>query len=110
MAPMTLLSLDTLPAGSLPGAMEARQYLFAGRVQGVGFRYTAKQLAKGFDVTGWVKNLDDGRVELQIMGEAEEIDEYISDLHDSPLGHHIHEQEERAVPLFERVGGFSIER
>ena len=67
--------------------MTARQYLFAGRVQGVGFRYSTKNLAKGFDVLGWVKNLPDGRVELQIQ----------------------EEQEERTVPLLDDVQGFSIQ-
>jgi len=88
--------------------MIARQYLFAGRVQGVGFRYATKQLAKGFDVLGWVSNLDDGRVELQIMGEEDEIDDFLSELHDSPLGRHIQEQNQRPVPLFEGVTGFTI--
>ncbi|MEM9281062.1 MAG: acylphosphatase [Verrucomicrobiota bacterium] len=88
--------------------MTARQYLFEGRVQGVGFRYSTKNLAKGFDVVGWVKNLPDGRVELQIMGDEEELDEFIQELHDSPLGPLIKEQEERAVPLLEDVRGFSI--
>ncbi len=89
--------------------MEARQYFFAGRVQGVGFRYQTKQLAKGFDVIGWVKNLPDGRVELQIQGDDEELDEFISDLHDSPLGHHVLEQEQFSIPLLEDVRGFTIE-
>ncbi|MEM7602963.1 MAG: acylphosphatase [Verrucomicrobiota bacterium] len=89
--------------------MTARQYLFAGRVQGVGFRYSTKRLAKGFDVLGWVKNLPDGRVELQIMGEEEELDEFIEELNESPLGHHIREQEERTVPLLEGVVGFSLQ-
>lgn len=89
--------------------MTARQYIFAGRVQGVGFRYSTKRLAKGFDVLGWVKNLSDGRVELQIMGEEDELDEFLEELHDSPLGHHIQEQEERTVPLLEDVKGFSIQ-
>lgn len=88
--------------------MTARQYFFSGRVQGVGFRYSVKQLAKGFDVVGWVKNLDDGRVELQIMGDEEELDDFLQELHDSPLGHHIQEQEQRDVPLLEGVKGFSI--
>lgn len=88
--------------------MTARQYLFGGRVQGVGFRYATKQLAKGFDVLGWVKNLPDGRVELQLMGEEEELDEFIEELHESPLSHHIQEQEERTVPLLEDTVGFSI--
>lgn len=89
--------------------MTARQYLFAGRVQGVGFRYSTKNLAKGFDVLGWVKNLPDGRVELQIMGDEEELNDFIEELRDSPLGHHIQEQEERTVPLLENIQGFSIE-
>ena len=89
--------------------MTARQYLFAGRVQGVGFRYSTKNLAKGFDVLGWVKNLPDGRVELQIQGDEEELDEFIQELQDSPLGHHIQEQEERTVPLLDNVHGFSIQ-
>lgn len=89
--------------------MTARQYLFAGRVQGVGFRYSTKNLAKGFDVLGWVKNLPDGRVELRIQGDEEELDEFIQELQDSPLGHHIQEQEERTVPLLDDVQGFSIQ-
>jgi acylphosphatase len=88
--------------------MIARQYLFSGRVQGVGFRYATKQLAKGFDVLGWVRNCDDGSVELHLMGEADEIDDFICELQDSPLGHHIQEQKERTVPLLENISGFSI--
>lgn len=45
---------------------------FSGHVQGVGFRYSTAQLAKGYEVTGFVKNLADGRVELEIEGEAAE--------------------------------------
>lgn len=88
--------------------MTARQYFFSGRVQGVGFRYATKRLATGFELVGWVKNLDDGRVELQIMGEEDELDDFLQELHDSPLGHHIQEQEERTVPLLEEVEGFTI--
>ncbi len=85
-----------------------KRYLFAGRVQGVGFRYATKQLAKGFDVIGWVKNLSDGRVELQIMGDDEEVTEFIEELHDSPLGHHVLEQEEFTIPDLTDVVGFEI--
>ena len=57
--------------------MPARlQVLFSGRVQGIGFRYTVKQTALGFEVTGWVKNLADGRVELLVEGEREELEAF----------------------------------
>ena len=45
--------------------------LYEGRVQGVGFRYTTKSVANGFEVTGTVRNLTDGRVELVAEGERE---------------------------------------
>ncbi len=50
--------------------MAAKQVFYAGHVQGVGFRYTVKQIAHGFTVIGWVRNLPDGRVELQASGET----------------------------------------
>jgi acylphosphatase len=46
---------------------------FGGHVQGVGFRWQATQVAKGYCVSGWVKNLPDGRVELLAEGEASEV-------------------------------------
>ncbi|MDD2689386.1 MAG: acylphosphatase [Candidatus Omnitrophica bacterium] len=44
---------------------------YTGRVQGVGFRFTAESIANQLGVTGWVKNLGDGRVE--VLGEGEEV-------------------------------------
>jgi acylphosphatase len=46
--------------------------LFAGRVQGVGFRWSTQSVAKGFAITGYVKNLHDGTVELMAEGEVSE--------------------------------------
>ena len=107
-AAVARLSTGAGPGPLLSYRMIARQYLFAGRVQGVGFRYATKQLAKGFDVLGWVRNLPDGSVELQVMGEEDELDDFIQELHDSPIGRHIQEQTERRVPLLEDVSGFTI--
>ncbi len=57
--------------------MPARlQVYFSGHVQGVGFRYTVARLALGFDVTGWVKNLSDGRVEMLVEGERGELEAF----------------------------------
>jgi acylphosphatase len=53
---------------------------FSGRVQGVGFRYTAQGIARGFSVTGYVRNLPDGRVEVVAEGEAEEISRFLAEI------------------------------
>ncbi len=63
-----------------------RQVFYEGRVQGVGFRYTTRQIAKGYDVTGWVKNLPDGRVELQARGDADEVRAFLEAIRASELG------------------------
>ena len=48
-----------------------RHYYVSGRVQGVGFRYRAYHTAQHMGLTGYVKNLYDGRVEMEVQGEAE---------------------------------------
>jgi acylphosphatase len=58
-------------------AVERRRVYYSGRVQGVGFRFTAERLAQRFAVSGWVRNLDDGRVEVVAEGEPSELDAYL---------------------------------
>ena len=58
---------------------------FSGQVQGVGFRYTAKTVATGFEITGTIRNLPDGRVELVAEGRREELDAFRAALHDAGL-------------------------
>lgn len=58
-------------------AVERRRVVYAGHVQGVGFRYTARWLAAGHEVAGYVRNLHDGRVELVAEGEPEALDGYL---------------------------------
>ncbi len=52
----------------------SRRTLYSGRVQGVGFRWTVEKLARGFPVTGFVRNLSDGPVELVASRTAETLD------------------------------------
>jgi len=67
--------------------MSARRVtvLFQGRVQGVGFRWACRDLSKGFSVTGYVKNLDDGRVEMVAEGDREEIEKFLKAIDESHL-------------------------
>jgi acylphosphatase len=51
--------------------------LFSGTVQGVGFRYTTQRFANSLTVTGWVKNLSDGRVEMVAEGTREQLENLI---------------------------------
>ena len=91
--------------------MIARRVIFEGRVQGVGFRYTTKDIAKGFEVCGTVKNLPDGTVELEVMGESGEVEAFINEIaEESPLAHHIKGMHVKNIPPLEGVKGFMIER
>jgi len=65
------------------------QVFYEGKVQGVGFRYTVKSLAGGFEVTGTVRNLPDGRVELVAEGAKEELSAFQQAIRESELGHFI---------------------
>ncbi len=53
-----------------------RTLLFTGRVQGVGFRYATCYLARAHEVTGFVKNLPDGRVQAVIEGPKHEVERF----------------------------------
>lgn len=96
---------------SLAG-MIAKHIFYGGRVQGVGFRYATKQLAAGFEVSGWVKNLPDGRVEMLVMSrDADELDAFLTELEEnSGVSHGIKEKEVQTVPPPAGVIGFSIVR
>jgi acylphosphatase len=60
--------------------MVAKQIIFIGRVQGVGFRFTAHRIANRHQLTGFVRNLHDGSVEMLAQGNAQDIEDCISDI------------------------------
>jgi acylphosphatase len=68
------------------------QILYSGRVQGVGFRYTVKTIATGFDLTGTVRNLPDGQVELLAEGARDELKAFNEAIRESELGHFIQKE------------------
>ena len=67
---------------------ERRTVYFSGHVQGVGFRYTTRSVASRFALTGYVRNLPDGRVELVAEGEMPELNAFFAEIRDQ-LGSHI---------------------
>jgi len=88
--------------------MSAMQVCYDGNVQGVGFRYSIKQIAHGFEVTGWVRNLRDGRVELQASGEEDEVRAFLEAIMQSDLRAHIRKQEATPVAEPPASRGFHI--
>ena len=88
--------------------MMGRHVFFEGRVQGVGFRWMVKNLARGYDVTGWVKNLPDGRVEMQAGGDADEVDGFIEAIEESELRSHIKKVDVQVIPPPAGCQGFEI--
>jgi acylphosphatase len=88
--------------------MISRQIFYEGNVQGVGFRWSVRFMAKGFDVTGWVRNLLDGRVELQINGEENEVRAFLDAIAQSELRAHIRRQTENKLEKPVAARGFEI--
>lgn len=80
--------------------MIARQVFFTGHVQGVGFRYTTLQIAQRYSVTGWVRNLRDGRVEIQVKGSASDVSAFINHVEtESRLADHIQQSETNKLEI-----------
>jgi acylphosphatase len=79
---------------------------FSGQVQGVGFRYTTRRLAEGFPVSGFVRNLSDGRVEVIVEGAAEDVEAFLRALAET-MADYIHRQTVEDVPA-QGFQGFDI--
>jgi acylphosphatase len=87
-----------------PSALAVRwDVYFEGRVQGVGFRYTALRLAARFNVVGFVQNLPDGRVRLVAEGTEEEVSRFVREV-EAMMGEYI---EARQVDEGLSSGAFS---
>ncbi|MBX3749487.1 MAG: acylphosphatase [Opitutaceae bacterium] len=80
---------------------------YTGHVQGVGFRYTTLQIAKEFEVAGHVRNLPDGRVEVEVEGTREEIAAFAQAVEERMHGY-IRKVEQAAARRAPRFQGFTI--
>jgi acylphosphatase len=96
-----------MPAGEAEMANEQRIVHFLGSVQGVGFRYTACRVAGGYEVTGFVRNLPDGRVECVVEGEAAEIDAFLAELNER-MKHYVRSHTQQAAPPSGRYESFGV--
>lgn len=81
---------------------------FSGRVQGVGFRYQTLQVAKGFEVAGFVRNLPDGRVQLEAEGKAGEVSAFVAAVEEQMAGY-IRKTERAGARRAGQFRGFSIQ-
>lgn len=88
--------------------MISLQVFYEGRVQGVGFRFTVLHIAKGFDVIGWVRNLPDGRVELQVTGQEDEVRAFLAQVAESELHSLIRKKFENKLDEAVTGRGFEI--
>lgn len=80
---------------------------FTGRVQGVGFRFTTLQVAREYDVSGYVKNLADGRVQLEVEGRESEVKAFITSVEQRMHGY-VRKMERTAVSRAPEFIGFTI--
>jgi acylphosphatase len=81
---------------------------YEGRVQGVGFRYTAMSLANELSVTGWVKNEFDGSVSLAAEGPEDQLMELLSAIRRSNLGRYITNELVKRSPATGEFTGFGV--
>ena len=84
--------------------------LYSGHVQGVGFRYTVKRVAAGFELAGTVRNLPDGRVELVAEGDVAELKAFQRAIRDAGLAQFIRDERVEWCEAQGGVRGFEISR
>jgi acylphosphatase len=84
------------------------EIFYSGRVQGVGFRYTVKTVAAGFEITGTVRNLSDGRVELTAEGTRAELEAFRAAIRDAGLKIYIHDENINWIEAQNKFRNFEI--
>ncbi len=88
-------------------SQQQRIVYFSGNVQGVGFRFTAVRTAQPYEVAGVVRNLPDGRVEVVVEGDKDQIDRFLDDL-SARMDSHIHKRQEQTAEPTGRYHDFHV--
>jgi acylphosphatase len=111
LAPCARLWLHPAVPEQPPTMNRCRMNVFySGRVQGVGFRYTTKAVAAGFEISGIVRNLPDGRVELTAEGAREELEAFRAAVCAAGLAGFIHDERVSWSDAQNELRGFEIAR
>ena len=87
--------------GAASSVLERRHSTYAGHVQGVGFRYTTRSIARGYEVFGYVRNLPTGDVEVLAEGSPEQLDQFLQELEDRMAGNIRQSQHDRRPATYE---------
>jgi acylphosphatase len=90
--------------------VQAFRLWLSGRVQGVGFRWFTRQAARELGLTGRVRNLPDGRVEVEVAGGSEPLDAFRERLRQGPQGARVTGLEEQEISPVPAWDGFVIDR
>ena len=72
--------------GAVSSVLQRRQVLYSGHVQGVGFRYTTRSISRNYEISGFVRNLPDGSVEVVAEGSPEQLDGFLNEVSDRLSG------------------------
>jgi acylphosphatase len=88
----------------------ARKYIISGLVQGVGFRFFTQRAAARHQVLGYVRNMDDGRVEALAEGDARAVEDFKHDLLTGPTYSSVEELEETVLEPSNLYSSFRIEK
>ena len=90
-------------------AKKACKIIIKGRVQGVGFRFFTQDKAQDYGITGYVKNLFDGTVEVQAQGEEDKLKVFIEELKSGPQMAHVENTDIRWLEAENQYDSFTIE-
>ncbi|QYJ16993.1 Acylphosphatase [Rubrobacter xylanophilus DSM 9941] len=91
------------------GARKKRVHVYvSGRVQGVFFRDSTRERARRLGVSGWVRNLPDGRVEAVFEGESGDVDEMVRWCHEGPPHARVESVEVEEEPVSKSSEGFEV--
>ena len=96
---------QTMSSGTADRRLHA---FFAGRVQGVGFRYSVCRIAENYSVTGFVRNLSNGDVEIVAEGPEVKLNGFLFDIRNSRLKEFIFQEKTEWMPVTGEFEGFKV--